>query len=179
MQEAQCDLYDLYDQFDNNPKAVNIIILTMINWVCKKFDDLTPHELYAILQLRNEVFVVEQNCVYQDADNKDPASHHLMGWKEGLLAGYTRLIPAGIAYDLPSIGRVVTSPKVRGTGSGKLLMQQSMEQLENLFGKTSIKLGAQLYLRKFYESFGFKKCSDVYLEDGIEHIEMIRVTTEF
>jgi len=179
MHEARCDQYDWYDQFDNNPKAGNKIILTMINWVCKKFDDLTPHELYAILQLRNEVFVVEQNCVYQDADNKDRASHHLMAWKDGILTGYTRLIPTGVAYDLPSIGRVVTSPKVRGDGTGKLLMQQSIEQLENLFGKSSIKLGAQLYLKKFYESFGFQKSSDVYLEDGIEHIEMIRVTTEF
>ena len=151
----------------------------MIEWKCKRFDELTPHELYAIMRLRSEVFVVEQNCAYLDADNKDQASHHLMAWNDGMLAGYTRLIPPGVAYDLPSIGRVVTSPKVRGTGAGKLLMEQSIERLGKLFGKTSIKLGAQLYLKKFYESFGFQKSSAVYLEDGIEHIEMIRVTTEF
>ena len=151
----------------------------MIKFACKKFNDLTPHELYAILQLRNEVFVVEQNCVFQDSDNKDQPSYHLMAWENGMLAGYTRLIPAGIAYDLASIGRVITSPKMRGAGIGKNLMQQSIEWMEKLFGKASIKLGAQLYLKKFYEGFGFQKSSDVYLEDGIDHIEMIRVTTEF
>jgi ElaA protein len=151
----------------------------MITWVCKKFDELTARELYAILQLRNEVFVVEQNCVYQDADNKDAASYHFMAWENGMLAGYTRLIPAGVAYALPSIGRVVTSPKFRGQGVGKLLMEKSIEWTKDLFGKTSIKLGAQLYLKKFYESFGFQQSSDVYLEDGIKHIEMIRATAEF
>jgi len=151
----------------------------MITWVCKKFDDLSPQELYAILQLRNEVFVVEQNCVFQDADNKDQASYHLMAWKGEALAAYTRLIPGGIAYELPSIGRVVTSPKLRATGIGKILMERSIEEMEKLFGKTSIKLGAQLYLKKFYESFGFQQSSDLYLEDGIEHIEMIRLSTGF
>ena len=147
----------------------------MIKWTLKKFDELTPHELYAILQLRNEVFVVEQNCVFQDADNKDKSSYHLMGWKNKNLVAYSRIIPVSIAYDsFPSIGRVVTSPKVRRAGIGKILMQQSIKQLENLFGKNSIKLGAQLYLKKFYESFGFIQCSETYLEDGIPHIEMIR-----
>src|SRR6266496_5881024 len=95
------------------PKFQNF---SMTNFVCKKFDELNPHELYAILQMRNEVFVVEQNCVYQDADNKDQPAYHMMAWKDGMLAGYTRLIPAGVAYEQPSIGRVITSPKWRGTG---------------------------------------------------------------
>ena len=147
----------------------------MIKWTLKKFDELTPHELYAILQLRNEVFVVEQNCVFQDADNKDPFSYHLMGWKNKTLVAYSRIIPVSVAYDsLPSIGRVVTSPKVRRTGVGKILMQQSIEKSEKLFGKSAIKLGAQLYLKKFYESFGFIQSSETYLEDGIPHIEMVR-----
>jgi len=147
----------------------------MMNWVFKKFEQLTPHELYAILQLRNEIFVVEQNCVFQDADNKDPLSHHLMGWEGDLLVAYSRVIPPGVAYDsFPSIGRVVTSMKVRRTGAGKLLMQQSIEELQKLFGMVPIKLGAQLYLKKFYESLGFSQSSDIYLEDGIPHIEMIR-----
>jgi len=146
-----------------------------MKWSFKKFDDLTPLELYLILQLRNEVFVVEQNCVFQDADNKDQGSHHLMGWDNDLLVAYSRIVPLGIAYDsFPSIGRVVTSPKMRGTGIGKILMQQSIEALQKLFGKTSIKLGAQLYLKKFYESFDFTQSSDIYIEDGIPHIEMIR-----
>ena len=147
----------------------------MINWSFKKFDDLTSHELYSVLQLRNEVFVVEQNCVFQDADNKDQDSHHLMGWDDEILVAYSRIVPSGIAYDsFPSIGRVVTSPKTRRTGIGKILMQQSIEELQKLFGQSSIKLGAQLYLKKFYESFGFVQSSDIYIEDGIPHIEMIR-----
>jgi len=147
----------------------------MINWSFKKFDHLTPNELYSVLQLRNQVFVVEQNCVFQDADDKDQGSHHLMGWNGGMLVAYSRIVPLGIVYDsFPSIGRVVTSPKMRKTGIGKVLMHQSIEELQKLFGKCSIKLGAQLYLKKFYESFGFVQSSDVYIEDGIPHIEMIR-----
>ena len=146
-----------------------------MEWICKAFDSLTPTELYAILQLRNEVFVVEQNCVFQDADNKDQDSYHLMGWDNEMLVAYSRIVPSGIAYDsFPSIGRVVTSPKTRRTGMGKILMHQSIEELQKLFGESSIKLGAQLYLKKFYESFGFVQSSDVYMEDGIPHIEMIR-----
>ncbi|HVT84509.1 MAG TPA: GNAT family N-acetyltransferase [Chitinophagaceae bacterium] len=144
-----------------------------MNWAVKKFDELTPHELYAILQLRNEVFVVEQHCVFQDADNKDQASYHLMGWQKEKLVAYTRLVPPGIAYDKSSIGRVVTSPTVRRTGIGKELMKISIEKSRQLFGNNPVLIGAQLYLKKFYESFGFRQSSAIYLEDGIEHIEMI------
>ena len=94
----------------------------MIEWKCKHFKELTVYELYDIMRLRNEVFVVEQNCVFQDADNKDKSSYHLMMWDDDLLAGYTRLVPPGVAYEFPSIGRVVTSPKKRRSGAGKLLM---------------------------------------------------------
>jgi ElaA protein len=147
----------------------------MINWILKKFDDLTPHELYAIHQLRNEVFVLEQNCVYQDADNKDQQSFHFMGWLNNKLIAYTRILPKGVVYpDYVSIGRVVTSPSARKNGAGRELMQQSIEQVNKLFGNTLIKIGAQLYLKKFYSSFGFQPTSEIYLEDGIEHIEMIR-----
>ena len=144
-----------------------------LQWILKKFDDLTPGELYAIMQLRNEIFVVEQNCVYQDADNKDQPSFHFMVWRNVSLVAYTRIVPAGVAFDMVSIGRVITSADIRGTGIGKLLMTRSIEEANKLFGKVSIRIGAQLYLKKFYESIGFKKCSDLYLEDGIEHIEMI------
>ena len=146
----------------------------MIRWQLKKFDELTPHELYAILQLRNEVFVVEQNCVFQDADNKDQLSYHLMGWSEEKLIAYSRIIPAGVAYEYVSIGRVVTSPEKRRNGTGKILMNEALNATINLFGNVSIKLGAQLYLKNFYESFGFVQSSDIYIEDGIPHIEMIR-----
>jgi ElaA protein len=145
-----------------------------LNWTLKKFDNLTPHELYSIMQLRNEVFVLEQNCIYQDADGKDLHTWHCMGWNEyGQLMAYTRLLPAGVAYDIPSIGRVITHADVRRLGAGKELMKQSIKNCYDLFGKQSIKIGAQLYLKKFYESFGFEQTSKVYLEDGIEHIEMI------
>ena len=142
-------------------------------WIFKKFEELTPHELYAILHLRNEVFVVEQNCVYQDADNKDQSSFHFMAWQEEKLLAYTRILPAGIAFDMVSIGRVVTSPDVRRTGMGKELMKRSIEEVQKLYGKVPIWIGAQLYLKEFYNSLGFQQSSSIYLEDGIEHIEMI------
>lgn len=144
-----------------------------IKWIYKPFNQLTPLELYAILHLRNEVFVVEQNCVFQDADNKDQDSYHVMGWDGDQLVAYTRLVPGGVAYEESSIGRVVTCPKMRKTGLGKKLMQESIDILYNIWGKRSIKIGAQLYLKNFYESLGFQQTSSVYLEDGIEHIEMV------
>lgn len=145
-----------------------------IQWLLKKFEALSPYELYAILQLRNEVFVVEQNCVFQDADGKDQNSYHLMGFNNDKLVAYTRLVPPGESYKEVSIGRVVTSPSVRRSGAGKELMEQSIDAVYKIFGVQPIKIGAQLYLKKFYESFGFEQISDVYLEDGIEHIYMMR-----
>lgn len=145
-----------------------------MTWKLKTFDSLTPYELYAILRLRTEVFVVEQTCVFQDMDNKDQLCYHLMGWKDDMLIAYTRLVPPGIFYKEPSIGRVVTSPAARGNGIGKLLMKKSIEEAFHLFGKTPVKLGAQLYLKKFYESMGFIQTSEIYDEDGINHIEMMR-----
>jgi ElaA protein len=145
-----------------------------IDWRLRLFDELTPHELYAALQLRNEVFVVEQACVFQDADDKDQASYHLLGYQQNKLVAYTRLVPPGVAYKEASIGRVVTSPSVRGSGTGRLLMQQSIQKTYDLFGVNPIKIGAQLYLKKFYESFGFVQVGEPYLEDGIPHIYMLK-----
>lgn len=142
-------------------------------WTLKTFDSLTPHELYAILRLRTEVFVIEQTCIFQDMDNKDQQCYHLMCWNDGLLIAYARLVPPGISYEEPSIGRVVAPPAVRGNGIGKLLMEKSIEEVIKLYGKTPIKLGAQLYLKNFYESLGFRQTSDIYNEDGINHIEMM------
>jgi ElaA protein len=146
----------------------------MITWILKDFDTLTPHELYAILRLRTEVFVVEQACIFQDIDNKDQLSYHLMGLENNTLVAYTRLIPPHLSYEEPSIGRVVIAASARGGGVGKLLMKKSIAEIARLYGKTPIRLGAQLYLKKFYESFGFIQSSDIYDEDGIDHIEMIR-----
>lgn len=145
-----------------------------MDFVCKHFNELSPKELYEITWLRNQVFVVEQNCVYQDADRKDHKAHHLMGWAEDDLAAYARLIPPRLSYEEMSIGRVVTHPKHRRNGLGKELMTTSIEKIFELFGFAPIKIGAQLYLLKFYNSFGFVQCSDVYLEDGIEHILMMK-----
>ena len=146
----------------------------MLSWVLKKFDELSLHELYAILQLRNEVFAIEQNCVYPDLDNKDQPAYHLMGWNNDKLIAYTRIIPPGVAHPEPSIGRVVTFPSVRGEGIGRQLMERSIEHIYNIYGKTPVRIGAQLYLKKFYTSLGFLQAGDVYLEDGIEHIEMVK-----
>lgn len=145
-----------------------------INWSIKKFGELTSLELYKIMQLRNEVFVVEQNCPYQDADNKDLKSYHFMGWEDDKLVAYTRILPPGVSYTEASIGRVVSSPSARGNGIGRKLMTGSIEQVRHLFGEVPVKIGAQLYLQKFYTSLGFQQTSAVYLEDGIEHIEMVK-----
>ncbi len=146
-----------------------------LNWVLKKFTDLTAAELYAAMQLRNGVFVMEQNCVYQDADDNDQPSLHFMGWDGAILAAYTRIIPPGITFEQASIGRVVTSPKYRGTGAGRKLMELSISNTFSQFNCTEIKIGAQLYLKKFYESLGFVQCSDEYLEDNIPHIKMLLI----
>ncbi len=144
-----------------------------LSYTLKSFQELSPYELYAILQLRNEVFAIEQQCIYPDMDDKDQSAYHLMGQKDNKLLAYTRLIPPGISYNEPSIGRVVTSPSIRRSGEGRILMQRSIEWLREKFPGQPIHIGAQLYLRDFYSSLGFLICSDIYLEDGIEHIEML------
>jgi len=149
-------------------------MLTNITWTCKSFNELSPLELYRILQLRNEVFVVEQQCVFQDADNNDFTPMHFMAWDGEELAAYTRLFNKGITYPEASIGRVITSPKHRKIGLGKQLIANSIRQLFELYGPQSIQIGAQLYLKKFYESFGFQAVGEIYDEDGIDHIHMIR-----
>lgn len=144
-----------------------------MTWTSKNFEELTPSELYTIMQLRSEVFVVEQNCVFQDADNKDQSSHHLMCWAAGKLLAYARIVPAGVSYAESSIGRIVTSPKARRHGLGRTLVQKAIEVLYGLHGKVVVRIGAQYYLKNFYESFGFLETGAIYLEDGIEHIEML------
>jgi ElaA protein len=144
-----------------------------ITIACTPFDSLTPQALYQIIQLRNEVFVVEQQCVFQDADGKDPFAHHLTIHSGDVLIAYARLLPPGIAYEYMSIGRVITSPQSRRTGAGKLLMREAISECHRLFGEGPIKIGAQLYLKEFYGSFGFQTIGEEYLEDNIEHIHML------
>ncbi|GAB3297208.1 GNAT family N-acetyltransferase [Hymenobacter tenuis] len=146
-----------------------------LTWTTKPFSALTLAELYALLQLRSEVFVVEQTCAFQDIDGQDQAAHHLLGFTEaGELAAYSRLFGAGISYPEASIGRVVVSPKFRRYGLGKELLRQSIAAVAELFGEQPIQIGAQLYLQAFYESFGFRQVGEGYLEDDIPHIHMIR-----
>ena len=144
----------------------------MITFHLKSFNDLTTVELYELLQLRAEVFVVEQNCPYLDMDNKDLKAYHVLGYDNNKLVACTRLIPQGISYPEASIGRVVTHPSVRKFGYGKLLMQYSIIQIEELFHSTEIVIGAQKYLERFYSELGFVKEGESYLEDNIPHIIM-------
>ena len=146
-----------------------------IQWQLKSFEELTPHQLYQLLRLRSEVFVVEQQCIFLDMDNKDQKCYHLLGWKGELLAASTRLVPPGISYTEMSIGRVVSSPLVRGTGIGRELMKVSVKACYELWGNASIRIGAQCYLEKFYQSLGFEPEEEIYLEDGIPHIEMVKM----
>lgn len=144
----------------------------MIHWTSKPFNELSAHELYAILQLRNEVFIVEQNCHYHDCDNKDLKAWHLMGMENGKLAAYARLLPPGLSYAQASIGRVATSKEARRKGYGRELMKEAIRRTAELFDTRQIRIGAQLYLEHFYESLGFTRTGDIYLEDNIPHIEM-------
>lgn len=144
-----------------------------IQWYYKPFNELSPLELYKIMQLRIEVFIVEQNCIFQDADNKDEGCLHFMGFINNELAAYTRLSAPGYIYNEMSIGRVITSPKHRSKGLGKELMQRSIGLCRKCFGDGAIKIGAQCYLLKFYQSLGFKVIGERYDEDGIEHVHML------
>lgn len=150
-----------------------------INWEITRFEDLTPERLYRIMQLRCEVFVVEQNCPYLDPDGKDPRCFHVMGFNsQKEMIAYCRILPEDISYSEVSIGRVLTSEKARGTGAGKQLMKRALDEIELLFGEVPVRIGAQLYLKKFYQGFDFEVISDEYMEDGIPHIEMLRKYTD-
>jgi ElaA protein len=143
-----------------------------IKWVTKKFEALSIVELYQILRLRSEIFVVEQNCVYQDLDNKDQKALHLFGEYEGKIIAYSRLFKAGDYFDCSSIGRVVVNENYRDKKFGHDLIKQGISEIKNHFNEEKITISAQLYLKKFYESHGFIQTSEMYLEDDIPHIEM-------
>lgn len=143
-----------------------------IKWIFKPFGELDTKELYRILQLRSAVFVVEQNCPYLDADDKDQDAYHLCGWKDDILVAYARILPPGLAFDEASIGRVLTNPAYRKYGAGRKLMQVAIEKTLAQY-QVGIRIGAQLYLQQFYTSLGFKQVTDQYLEDNIPHIEML------
>ena len=147
-----------------------------IQWRFKSYQELSKIELHDVLILRQQVFVVEQNCPYQDADEKDKDSFHLLGFDESQqLIAYLRLVKEGISYDEISFGRIATHLSVRGKGIGKDLMVEGIRQATNLYGKSPIRISAQSQLVPFYEAFNFKSTGKEYLEDDIPHTEMLRV----
>ena len=144
------------------------------NWKCKSLIELTAVELYEILKVREEVFIVEQNVVYHDIDFKDKEAQHLfLEDEEGEVIAYARLLPKGVSYAEASIGRVLTKKTHRGTGLGKELMEEGMGFLQNVWQEKKIRISGQLYLLKFYTSLGFEQVSGIYLEDGIDHVELL------
>ncbi|MGX1928031.1 GNAT family N-acetyltransferase [Flagellimonas sp. 2504JD4-2] len=140
----------------------------------KTFDELSNKELYQILQLRSEVFVVEQDCVYQDVDGKDEKALHVIGTKNEKVVAYTRVFKPGDYFKNTSIGRVVVAKEERKYGYGKLIMQASVDEIGKRFPKSAVELSAQTYLLKFYNELGFVAQGEEYLEDGIPHIRMVK-----
>lgn len=150
-----------------------------IHWNIKSFEKLTNIELYNIMRLRSEVFVIEQQCIYMDADGKDINCIHVMGIDQhNNLIAYSRIVPAGISFQEVSIGRVLSSKKYRGIGAGKELIDKSISVINNFYGEVPIRIGAQSYLKNFYEKFDFVVVSSEYLEDDIPHLEMLRNGTD-
>ena len=145
-----------------------------MEFITKSFTELSITELYQILQLRSEVFVVEQDCVYQDLDGKDEKALHVFGYKNEVIVAYVRIFKPGDYFKNASIGRVVVDASQRKYGYGHELMTAANSAIKKHFNVTEITISAQVYLKKFYESHGFKKNGEEYLEDGIPHIEMIK-----
>jgi ElaA protein len=144
-----------------------------ITWICQHFSELSAEDMYDILSIRNSVFVVEQNCVYQDADQKDKKAWHLTGKLNESIVAYARILPPGISFSEASIGRVLTHPDYRHNGYGVDLMKMAIKKTSEQFQVSEIRIGAQCYLNTFYTSLGFIADGNEYLEDGIPHIEMI------
>lgn len=146
----------------------------MLNIVIKSFNELSVEELYNILQLRSETFVVEQNCVYQDMDDKDQKALHVLGKKNNKIIAYTRIFKPGDYFDISSIGRVIVAKSERQYGYGYDIMNASINAIKQNFNESKIKLSAQCYLKKFYNNLGFIEVGEEYLEDDIPHICMIK-----
>jgi ElaA protein len=145
-----------------------------IHWQCLSFEQLTTKQLYTILGLRSQVFVVEQDCVYQDIDGADPQALHVCGWDGEQLVAYARLFAPGVKFAEAALGRVISNPACRGSGAGRQLLQQCLSYLSQHYGNQAVRISAQSYLCAFYQSFGFAVVSDEYLEDDIPHLEMLR-----
>ena len=142
-----------------------------LRWHNRAFAELSVAQLYAIIALRERVFIVERNCPYLDADGVDPSAHHLCAESaQGVLHAYLRIVPAGEKFDEVSLGRIITAPEARGTGLGRELVRRGLDAV----GNVPVRIGAQAHLERFYGGFGFVRASEPYDEDGIPHIEMLR-----
>lgn len=144
-----------------------------MSWSLKAFDALSLQELYSILQIRNAVFIVEQNCAYQDVDNKDLEAYHLFYTKDNAMLAYCRILAPGSSYKEVSIGRVLTVKSARNLGLGRVLMEKSILFIKEKWPRQNIKISAQEYLETFYQGFGFKAQGAAYLEDNIPHVSML------
>jgi ElaA protein len=145
-----------------------------LSWTFERLENLAPRQVYDLLALRSAVFVVEQNCVFQDSDGVDDRCWHLLGHdQDQRLLAYLRIVDAGVKYAEPSIGRVVTEPAVRGQGYGVVLMEEGIRRAQVVWPGHIIRIGAQHRLEHFYQNFGFESIGDVYIEDDIPHIEML------
>jgi len=143
-----------------------------MNWEIANFDDLTTRELYTLMRLRQDVFVLEQNCVYRDLDGLDLAAVHILCWEDGELLAYLRCLQPGASYPQSSIGRIVVSPLARGRDLGRELVKRGIDYNLKAWPDSDIRIGAQAYLEKFYTELGFVTDGEPYMEDGIEHIYM-------
>lgn len=152
-----------------------MVLTTDLNWIVKDFASLTAEELYVIVRLRAAVFVLEQQCLYEDLDGKDQSSMHMMGFDgaSGTLAVYARIVPPGVSFAEPSIGRVITAPEFRGKQLGHELMKRSIALTRATYPGQSIRIGAQAHLQEFYGRLGFIPEGEIYDEDGIDHVEMV------
>lgn len=145
-----------------------------MRWQSVRFDQLNTSTLYKILKLRQEVFAVEQNSVYQDVDGNDFDALHVLGTYQEEIVAYCRILPPGVRYPEASIGRVLTAKSARGNGTGRALMKCALSLCTEQHPSSGVRISAQLYLEPFYQSFGFASCSAPYDEDGIPHIEMLK-----
>ena len=145
-----------------------------MNYLCLPFNELTCLQLYEILHLRSEIFVLEQTCIYQDLDYKDIQDdvHHLMLYEHEKLIAYARLLPQGLSFNTPSIGRILLVQSMRGSGLGRKFIQECVDRTFLLWPKCDITIGAQSHLSRLYRAFGFTEVSKHYLEDGIMHVDM-------
>lgn len=144
-----------------------------MNWELKRFNELNTDEIYEILKLRSEIFVIEQQCIYQDCDGNDPSSFHLYALENDKIIAYLRIVDKGLSFDEISIGRVVVHKDYRKNGLGRELMIKAMAFIFKSLNEEIIRISAQEYLLKFYTSLGFKPVSEIYLEDDIPHVEML------